>query len=432
MAKKMRRYGVRLLAVVLLAAGAASAQVTIQGAVKAPDGSGWTGTMVITGPPQLVSGGLTIRNLTKTVTVTAGVFTAFTLYANTGSTPAGTSYSVEMVPLAGVRRREFWVVPASGPVEIKDIAVSSMPSPSSIVALSQLSTSGAADGYCPKYSSGAVTWQSCAGGGGGSWGSITGTLSSQTDLQSALDAKVPTSRTVSTAARLSGGGALSGNLTLDMASGVATPGTYQSLTVDTYGRVTAGAALVAADLPIAPQVIGCVPDCGADNSASAAFNASGRVAPMTIWARSTFDHVAVRVTTASGTCSGTCGLVIRVYDTTGASGACNAVVATSTVATSGGSPDINVTGFKRFSLAATATLEPGTYCVAFFTDSSVLRLSAPASANRWGDNAWYQATDSPVWGTCAAATGSGSGLTPPASITVSGSGGYAPTAMFSR
>jgi len=28
-------------------------------------------------------------------------------------------------------------------------------------------------------------------GGGGTWGSITGTLSNQTDLQAALDAKVP-------------------------------------------------------------------------------------------------------------------------------------------------------------------------------------------------------------------------------------------------
>ena len=31
-----------------------------------------------------------------------------------------------------------------------------------------------------------------AGGGGGTWGSITGTLSDQTDLQTALDAKAPT------------------------------------------------------------------------------------------------------------------------------------------------------------------------------------------------------------------------------------------------
>ena len=36
-------------------------------------------------------------------------------------------------------------------------------------------------------------WQAEAAGGGGTWGSITGTLSSQTDLQSALDAKAASS-----------------------------------------------------------------------------------------------------------------------------------------------------------------------------------------------------------------------------------------------
>lgn len=36
------------------------------------------------------------------------------------------------------------------------------------------------------------------GGGGGTWGSITGTLSAQTDLQSALDAKVPTTLAANT------------------------------------------------------------------------------------------------------------------------------------------------------------------------------------------------------------------------------------------
>lgn len=41
------------------------------------------------------------------------------------------------------------------------------------------------------------------------WGSITGTLSDQTDLQTALDAKVPTSRTVN-------GQALSSNVELDL------------------------------------------------------------------------------------------------------------------------------------------------------------------------------------------------------------------------
>jgi hypothetical protein len=47
-----------------------------------------------------------------------------------------------------------------------------------------------------------------SGSGGASWGSITGTLSSQADLQSALDGKVPTTRTVNAKA-------LSNNITLD-------------------------------------------------------------------------------------------------------------------------------------------------------------------------------------------------------------------------
>jgi hypothetical protein len=50
------------------------------------------------------------------------------------------------------------------------------------------------------------------GGGGGTWGSITGTLSDQTDLQSALDAKVPVTRTVN-------GQALSGNITITTITG---------------------------------------------------------------------------------------------------------------------------------------------------------------------------------------------------------------------
>lgn len=48
------------------------------------------------------------------------------------------------------------------------------------------------------------------------WGSIIGTLSDQTDLQSELDSKVPTTRTISTTAPLSGGGDLSANRTLSM------------------------------------------------------------------------------------------------------------------------------------------------------------------------------------------------------------------------
>jgi hypothetical protein len=66
------------------------------------------------------------------------------------------------------------------------------------------------------------------GSGGGTWGSITGTLSDQTDLQSALDAKVGVLRSVSTTAPISGGGNLSSNLTLSMHVADATHDGYLS------------------------------------------------------------------------------------------------------------------------------------------------------------------------------------------------------------
>ncbi len=68
------------------------------------------------------------------------------------------------------------------------------------------------------YDSGSDKWinaDSQGGGGGSTWGTITGTLSSQTDLQTALDAKVPTTRTVN-------GHALSSNVTVS-ASDVGAP-----------------------------------------------------------------------------------------------------------------------------------------------------------------------------------------------------------------
>ena len=51
---------------------------------------------------------------------------------------------------------------------------------------------------------------------GAIWGNITGTLSNQTDLQNALNAKVPTTTTVTAGTGLSGGGALSSNITLNL------------------------------------------------------------------------------------------------------------------------------------------------------------------------------------------------------------------------
>lgn len=71
---------------------------------------------------------------------------------------------------------------------------------------------------------GKLSRQAIPSGGGGAWGSITGTLSSQTDLQTALDGKVDE-------------------------NGAITGATKTKITYDAKGLVTAGADLVAGDIP---------------------------------------------------------------------------------------------------------------------------------------------------------------------------------------
>ena len=62
------------------------------------------------------------------------------------------------------------------------------------------------------------------------WGAITGTLSSQTDLQSALNAKALKTTTISTNSPLSGGGDLSANRTLSISQASASVDGYLSST----------------------------------------------------------------------------------------------------------------------------------------------------------------------------------------------------------
>jgi hypothetical protein len=59
----------------------------------------------------------------------------------------------------------------------------------SISTLDDVSLNNIANGQILKYNATTQKWENSAAGGGGTWGSITGTLSDQTDLQDALDAK---------------------------------------------------------------------------------------------------------------------------------------------------------------------------------------------------------------------------------------------------
>lgn len=69
-----------------------------------------------------------------------------------------------------------------------------------------------------------------------------------TTLSSLLNKKVDKTIQVKAGDGLSGGGALSGNVTLSLAT-VGTAGTYTKVTVDKYGRVTGHATLSASDIP---------------------------------------------------------------------------------------------------------------------------------------------------------------------------------------
>ena len=70
-------------------------------------------------------------------------------------------------------------------------------SSAAIASLTDVTLTGLADGQVLKYNSTTQKWEnSTASGGGGTWGSITGTLSNQTDLQTALNGKQTTSNLV--------------------------------------------------------------------------------------------------------------------------------------------------------------------------------------------------------------------------------------------
>jgi len=123
--------------------------------------------------------------------------------------------------------------------------------------------------------------------------------------------------------------------------------------------------------------------------------------------------VGIYIGTASGTCGGTCGFRVGIYDAAGTT-----IVAQSAAITSGGSPDINSTGYKTINLSTTASLTKNTlYWLALTTDSTALQLYAYAGskANGIGDAIFKGLIGSDSVGYGTDGSGAGAAIALPAS-----------------
>ena len=132
-------------------------------------------------PPALIEGFTTVASAAGTTTLTRASETKLIITGATTQTvvlPDATTMSTEL------GRRFYIINKSSGNVTVNA---------SGGGLLTTLSTGTQAEIHLRAAGSAAGTWDvlSSSGGGGGTWGSITGTLSAQTDLQSALDLKAP-------------------------------------------------------------------------------------------------------------------------------------------------------------------------------------------------------------------------------------------------
>lgn len=168
------------LAILMLAALSAAAQTLIQDKLYTPiNGALFEGRLTITAPEMVWEGKTYVRS-SRDVTVSAGNLTV-RLIPNTVATPSGTAYTVRYQPSAGSPWTETWVVPSSAtPVKVADVRVVTLPSQSILLLLSQLSTAGATEGSCIRFTGGqwtVVPADQCGSGGnlptGKTWAQLT-------------------------------------------------------------------------------------------------------------------------------------------------------------------------------------------------------------------------------------------------------------------
>lgn len=166
------------------------ALTTIQDTLYNLDGSLMNGSLIVTTPAFSVAG-VPIAHGTHTFAITNGVVNI--QLAPTDHANPTVTYTVDTVS-NGLGAASVWSVPtlpsaqcaSSSHCTIPEVTVASGLGPTLLLNPSQISTGASQPGQSLCNVSGIVGW---CDESGGIWGSITGTLSAQTDLENALNAK---------------------------------------------------------------------------------------------------------------------------------------------------------------------------------------------------------------------------------------------------
>ncbi len=426
----------KLLPILVLVPTWALAGTRILDTIKYPDGTLAGGKAEISlFTPFITAGNEPIGAGKQTVTITNGLIDV-TLEPNDTATPAGTSYAVRFYLSRGTYL-QYWGVPTSAAtLRVKDVAISTIPTPALTIALSQLSGLGAAKGDLIAFG---TTWSRlpvgangqvltadatqslglkwAAGGAGGitSLNGLTAAAQSFTNDTNVTISSSGSTHTVAWSGTLAKSRQNSQTAYYDQAGTFAQPQTISGATTDllTFNNSTGNDWVTLT----ANKSRFKVWNSGTSNLAelqaltffgsgaglnSGSVPASALTSLVTTVDQGYFFPVTIQAPQSSGATTAFSVNTVRVwqfvlpfavtvnqvsFEVVGTSGAgtslglgiwdapCSTLLLNSGVMTAGGSPDINVAGVKTKAITGgPVTLNPGVYWLAMTTDSTTLTL----------------------------------------------------------
>jgi hypothetical protein len=170
-----------------------AAGTTIADTIRTPFGGLWNGSIKITCPSGVNAAGQTIEEFTQSITVINGAFRVTIDPGDAGSPKGRTCSATYSSPSSSAPsgQPKTWLVPTSAtPLKIPQVQTGPVPAPPAMLLLSQITSGGATLNQAMCWLG--LSWGPGNCGGGGTWGSITGTLSAQSDLSTALSGKADT------------------------------------------------------------------------------------------------------------------------------------------------------------------------------------------------------------------------------------------------